>query len=132
MVSLVLIGLSILLFAGFLSLTRYEARQEIRVFRRHREALDLSVKRMSFIFEHVDFEAFLREVLRTLALRLTHDIAHLSLLTVRFAERMLTRAVKHLRTNNDLATAPALAPRPFVKAMSDFKQQLAATRVEAP
>lgn len=130
MVFVAVIALSLALFAGFLLLTRYEARRGARFFAASRDALDAKIERAAFIATHVNFESFLRDTLRALAAYAAHDLAHFTLLLVRFAERLLTRAVRHLRVNHQIV-APA-APRPFVQAMSDFKRELASTRPSIP
>src|SRR6185437_2255321 len=102
MVVLVALGLSIVLLVGFLYLTALEKRHEVRYIATRRDALDAWVTHTQFVFTHVDFEAFMRESLRMLLAQIVHDVAHLTLLTVRAAERLLTRVVKHLRTQHEL------------------------------
>ena len=127
MFALVFLVLTIVLFSAFLFFARYEASRGQRFFADARGRLDASVLRTEFLLTHVDFESFLRDVIRTLAARITHDVAHLTLLLVRSVERLLTRLVRHLRTEHDINVSSE-TQRPFVKAMSDFKQQLASTR----
>jgi hypothetical protein len=123
---------AIALFAGFLLLTRYEERRGVRTLALTRTDIDARVERLTFILTHVDFESFTREQLRVLAVHVAHDIAHLSLLSVRAVERLLSRLVKHLRTRHGIETASSAAPRAFVKTMSEFKQTLASTRPPIP
>jgi len=120
-------GLSIVLVGGFFVLTTYEQRRGTRVFAEYRMRLDAFVTRVLFITTHVDFEAFLRETLRIVGARIVHDLAHIMLLLVRAAERLLTRLVRHLRARHEISPVAA-DPRPFVRAMSDFKQQLSSAR----
>lgn len=77
--------------------------------------------------------AFVREEVRRLAARISHDLAHLSLQAVRTTERLLTRLVRHLRsrhTIDTIDTVPRENVREFVKTLSDFKSQLKGTHPE--
>ncbi|MDO8624079.1 MAG: hypothetical protein Q7R54_01865 [bacterium] len=132
MAPLVLVGLSILLFVGFLLLTRYEVAHGMRLLATRRMAFDARATHLTFALTHIDFESFLREQVHILSARIAHDIAHLSLITVRVVERLLTRLVKHLRARHGIVAASTATPRAFVKTMSDFKQQLASTRPPLP
>ncbi|OGG78586.1 hypothetical protein A3A36_01850 [Candidatus Kaiserbacteria bacterium RIFCSPLOWO2_01_FULL_52_12b] len=118
------------LIAGFFILTWYEAERGVRFFAAQRSRLDQNVERISFAFAHIDFGAFLREEMRHLIVRISHDIAHLSLMVVRAVERLLTRLVRRLRTPRALDTAPRDSAREFVKTLSEFKGQLNATHPE--
>ena len=124
MVFLGLFGLTIALFASFLVLTLYEARGGFRLFAQWRARLDARISRIAFILTNVDFESFLREQVQILALQVAHDVAHYALLFIRAIERLLTRVVKYFRVTHDIPPVRSESTRPFVKAMSDFKQQL--------
>jgi len=128
----VFILIALALLAGFFALTWYEERRGARVFAQVRERLDRHVARTEFILAHVDLAAFLRDEVRRAVGRISHDIAHVSLQAVRVAERLLTRAVRHLRVRHEAAIVPRESTRPFVKTLSDFKDRLKATRPEMP
>lgn len=130
MAPLIFIFISCALLASFFVLTQSEARRGTRFFAQERTSLDRSVERIEFILEHVDLGAFLREEVRRLAARVSHDIAHLSLQAVRATERLLTRLVMHLRTRHAVDAAPRENVREFVKTLSDFKGGLRATHPE--
>ncbi|MBI5405952.1 hypothetical protein HY972_02860 [Candidatus Kaiserbacteria bacterium] len=132
MTHLLFIFVSVALLLGFLVLSRYEERHSTRLFAPARARLDERVARIGFVFTHVDFAAFAREEARRASARVGHDIAHLSLQAVRLAERLLTRLVRRLRVHNEagIALAPRASTRPFVQALSDFKNRLKATRPE--
>lgn len=116
------------LLVGFFALTIREERRGMRFFAPARARIDHDVERMEFILTHVDFKAFLIEEVRHLAARVGHDIAHISLLLVRSAERLLTRAVRYLRTRHEVDATPRESARGYVKTLSDFKDRLKATR----
>jgi len=97
MLNLALILVSLALFIGFLALTRVESRRGSRYFAGARSSFDSQIDRLSFIADHVDFAAFVRDGLRAASARIVHDIVHVTLIIVRFTERMLTRAVRALR-----------------------------------
>jgi len=94
---LILIGLSLILFGGFLALTAFERGRGLRVAGVYRNKLDAKVSRVMFIAQHVDWGAFTRHLVGTVLERVLHDIAHFILRIVRTTERLLTRAVKALR-----------------------------------
>lgn len=121
---LIFIALTLALLGGFLLLTNYEMRRGIRTFPRQRALLDEKVARAEFILEHVDLGAFVREELRRVLHRVGHDIAHLSLLTVRAAERLLTRLVRRLRAYRVEQEAPRESSSAFLRTLSDFKGRL--------
>lgn len=118
------------LLAGFLALTRYEARRGVRVFESARGRLDKHVVRIEFVLEHVDFEAFFLEESHRIATRVGHDVAHLSLLVVRAVERLLTRVVRYFRSRHITESAPRESTRGYLKTLSDFKDRLKATHPE--
>ncbi len=126
----ILILISLVLLIGFLGVGEYEARRGARLFAAQRTRLDEGVARAEFILSHIDLIAFLRDELRRTAHRISHDIAHLSLQTVRAVERLLTRLVRSLRPPHSADVAPRGDAREFVKTLSDFKDRLKATRPE--
>jgi hypothetical protein len=128
---LIFIIIASLLLGGFFALTGYEARRGSRYFALERDRLDRNVERVEFIWQHVDLAAFVRDEIRRLAGRLSHDIAHLSLQTVRAVERLLTRLVRYLRSKHAIEVGPRENVREFVKTLSDFKDQLKTPQPEA-
>lgn len=132
MAYLLFILITLALLTGFFALTRYEARRGARFFEPQRAHLDRSVARGEFILQHVDFGAFLRAEVYRAANRAGHEIAHLSLQGVRAVERLLTRLVRHLRTQRVPEDTPRVSAREFVKTLSDFKGRLRETRPEVP
>lgn len=129
---LVFIALTATLLLGYLGLIAYEARRGARVFAAHREALDHEVERALFIVQRVDLVSFVRSEALRIGEIVIHDIVHGVLLAVRTAERLLSRAVRYLRTRRADAPAAAETSRPFVQALSSFKEHLEATRPEMP
>lgn len=114
MTALIFFGLSLALFAAFLVLTHIEARRGARVFAQVRTQLDQKVGKVLFVIDHVDLQGAIRDLLRDGITRAIHDIAHGSLVAVRFIERLLTQAVRALRrkraeaeAQHTLATPPA-------------------------
>ncbi len=132
MTLLIYILASLALLGGFVALTDYETRRGARVFAQARARLDQNIERIEFVLGNIDLGAFLREEVRHMAARLSHDIAHLSLQTVRAVERVLTRLVRHLRSRRPADTASRENVREFVKTLSDFKGRLKATHPEVP
>lgn len=94
---LIAIVLSIALFSSFLILTSYETTRGTRLFAGSRQRLDAKVSRAVFVIRHVDWGAWLRELVRTTSDRVMHDVAEGTLALVRIVERMLTRTVRYLR-----------------------------------
>lgn len=124
---------SLVLFIGFLGLTRLEARRGARFLAPARAKLDRKASSVSFIAEHVDFPGFIRDTLRALVARVAHDIAHGSLIAVRFVERLLTRAVRALRERGHGAKGAApSAPTHFVSRIAHLKRELRSSRAEEP
>ncbi len=111
-------------------MTSYETRHGERYFAAKRSRLDQTVEHIEFVFQHVDFGAFVRDEVRRLLGRLSHFVVHLSLQSVRAAERVLTRLVRYLRSKHPADTPPGENVREFVKTLSDFKGQLKATHPE--
>lgn len=132
MAYIIFILLTLALLAGFFFLTQYEERRGHRFFAEARTRLDRQVARVEFILAHVDLGAFLRDEVRRATSLAGHAIVHFSLQIVRAVERLLTRLVRHLRTQHPVETAPRESSRPFVKTLSDFKDRLKATRPEVP
>jgi len=129
---LILIGVSALLLVGFYTLTWYEARRGLRFFASRRRELDRQVSRVEFIIKHVDFAALGREEMYRFVTLASHAVAQFSLQTVRAVERILTRLVRHLRTEHPVDMQAGESPREFVKTLSDFKVRLKDTATEAP
>jgi hypothetical protein len=129
---LVFLLVSLLLLVGFFALTWYEDERGARYLAPHRERLDAHVKRAEFVLTHVDFNAFAREEARRLVTQTGHRLAHFSLQLVRGVERLLTRLVRHLRTEHAVEVRPSGEAREFVKTLSDFKDRLKDTMPEVP
>ncbi len=131
MAYLVAILASLALLVAFLGLTAYEAARGVRFLAGFRAQLDTHVERAEFIVAHVDLAAFLREEVRRLSALVAHAVAHATLRAVRFAERLLTRAVRYLRMHGHVDGTPSReASREFVKTLADFKEQLEASHPE--
>ena len=104
--------ISLALFAAFALLTAAEGKTGTRLFEDARTRLDTRVMRASFVLRHVDWGAFLNDVARTAFERALHDIAHGTLIAVRFIERVLTRAVRALRMRRErLLPQASLEPK---------------------
>lgn len=127
MAYLIALALSLALLAGFVALTRYEARRGMRFFAAERARLDEHVEKVEFIVAHVDLAAFARDEARHAMTRLGHAIAHISLQAVREIEHLLTRLVRNLRMRTESAAVPRESTREFVKTLSEFKDTLHAT-----
>jgi hypothetical protein len=95
---IIALGVSILLFAGFLLLTYLESSRQFRLMPASRAKLDRHVKRVAFVVSHVDWSAFIGQLVRNAAEIIVHDVAHATLLVIRALERLLTRIVHGLRT----------------------------------
>ena len=130
MAYLLFILITLGLFGGFFVLIQYEARRGARLFEEKRIRLDRNIERIAFVIEHVDLGAYLRDEVRHLVGRVSHDIAHLTLQAVRAVERLLTRLVRYLRSRHAVHTLPRENAREFVKTLSDFKGTLKATHPE--
>jgi|SRR3989344_5653828 len=126
----ILISLGFLV--GYVGLLALESRRGARFFASRRTRLDQAVEQGTFIVMHVDFASFAREEAMRFAHRLIHDMAHLSLYSVRVLERLLTRLVRHLRAKSVDVYAPQESTRPFVRTLSEFKGHIKATRPEMP
>jgi hypothetical protein len=133
MAPLIFLLVSLALLIGFLSLTNWESKRGLRFFATLRTELDRRVEEALFIFNHVDFNSYLRDEARALAIHFGHYVAHLTLQGVRFIERLLTQTVRQLRAKVASETvAPKETTRPFVQALSGFKEELKATRPPIP
>lgn len=128
MTYLIFILATLALLAGFLALTRYEAKRGTRFFAPLRTRLDQGIEHIEFILAHVDLGAFLRDEIRGFARRLAHDGAHLSLQAVRAIERFLTGLVRRFRMRQEVDAIPRESARTFVKTLSDFKVHLKTVR----
>ncbi|KND51665.1 MAG: hypothetical protein ABA06_00190 [Parcubacteria bacterium C7867-001] len=132
---LVAVLVPLLLLSGFLTLTAYETRHNIRFFGVARAKLDARTERVAFILAHVDFGKFFFHLLRDGLAHLAHEIAQLSLVLVRLLERTLTRAVRHLRGRraaNAPMTTQAVSSSAFVETMTYFKHTLRRSRQAPP
>jgi len=85
------------MLTAFVLLIAVEDRRGIRFLAVRRDHFDARVARASFILQHVDWGAFFNDVARTGFERALHDVAHATLIAVRFVERVLTRTVRSLR-----------------------------------
>ena len=132
MMNLLFILTTFVLLFGFFVLSSYEERRGARFFGGLRTRFDKDVRRVEFILAHVDLGAFALEEMQRILARLGHDIAHFSLRAVRFIERLLTRAVRHFRTERAVDAMPRESARGYVKTLSDFKGRLKATHPEVP
>jgi hypothetical protein len=130
MLYLAFVLVSVFLFAGFLWLTRFEAARGAKLFADKRATLDAEAERIETAILHIDLSHFLRMGVRALIARVAHDIAHATLLIVRFVERTLTRAVRSLRERRTLpsVTTDGSPSSDFVAAMKDFKEELRSGR----
>ncbi|HVW82908.1 MAG TPA: hypothetical protein VHC68_03125 [Candidatus Paceibacterota bacterium] len=127
---LVFLLAALALVAGFFALTSWETARGGRLFAPARARFDERVARAAFVARHVDWGSYFASESRVLLLRLGHDLAHLSLRFVRFVERVLARTLRSLRARV-AHEAPAGEPtRPFVQALSDFKEELKTARPE--
>ena len=134
--SLIFVLITIALLAAFLALTQWEQARGRRLLSSTREQLDLEVERAVFVARHVDWGAYASEQMRAFSLWLGHEVAHLSLRFVRFIERILAKTVRQLRHQAASSESAAAEPtRPFIEALSDFKEELKDSRpdnIDAP
>lgn len=122
MAYLIAIALAVLLFAGFLLLTRFERARGLRFFESLRNRVDEKTDKAVFVATHVDWSAFLSHFFRTLVARIAHDLAHASLIVVRVLERLLTRIVKYLRSARPQTPSIPEKPRFDMRAsLSQFR-----------
>ena len=127
MSSLIAILVTLTLVIGFLTLTSFEASRGSRLLGGIRKRLDRKVGQASFILAHVDLGAFLRDAIRDTIERVLHDIAHASLIVVRFLERVLTRFVRHLRGRAE--EVPAEPRRTFREAVDHVRRTVRLRRI---
>jgi hypothetical protein len=125
---LILVLSSFVLLGAFVALTRYEARRGVRVFAERRESFDRTVTQATFVLAHVDLAAFAASEMRRALQIIGHEAAHLSLRAVRFAERLLTRLVRNLRSANEHPVQARGNTREFVRTLTDFKENLRANQ----
>ena len=130
MIYFIFIFASLLLLAGFFTLTNYEARRGARLYEPQRARLDRTIDRIVFITEHVNLAEFLRDEVRHIAGNIGHKVVHFSLVVVRAIEHLLTHLVRRLRNHPEIDTSPRETAREFVKTLSDFKGNLKATHPE--
>ncbi len=103
------------LLALFTAFVAYEARTGRRLLLAGRRyALDRKAERLAFVARHVDWGAFMNDLVRSGIERLLHDVAHNVLIGVRFLERELTHLVRTLRTRR---------ARPGIAAPQDDEQK---------
>lgn len=127
MIYFIAITMSIGVCVGFLALTRFEMRRGgVRYMATRRHMLDVEVDRWKSAVEHIDVPVMVNGAVRTLSARLAHDVAHGTLVAVRFIERMLTRAVRALRMHHatTVISTTAHPSSDFVATMKDFKEEL--------
>lgn len=125
MLYLAIFIVALVLFFGFLALTAYEGKRGSRVFASGRASLDAKVSETTGALKHVDFSAFLWHLVRDVTSRIVHDVAHVSLIVVRWLERFLTRIVRYLRGKTSVATVPTEGNRSaFVETITYFKKTL--------
>ncbi len=126
MAYLVFLLIALVLFVGFVVLTRQETRRGSRYFAAERMQFDADTERFITVFAHADFPTFVKSIVRALIARIAHDAAHGSLIVVRFLERLLTRAVRTLRIHHaSVSVSTTASPSSdFVTAMKDLKQEL--------
>jgi hypothetical protein len=125
---LILNLIALVLVISFVVLVGYEERRGVRFFAHAREGFDARITRLQFILTHVDLVAFAKEELRRVGSQLSHVLVVLSLRAVRAIERLLTRLIIYLRTRHPIDTPQEDETRPFLKALTDFKDRLKNTR----
>ncbi|MDB5266145.1 MAG: hypothetical protein JWM39_858 [Parcubacteria group bacterium] len=101
MLYFIFLPITFALLVLFLLLTFVEAKSGMRMFSGTRDKFDARIGRASFVLRHVDWGAFVNDVTRTFFERALHDIAHGTLMVVRFVERVLTRIVRSLRMRRE-------------------------------
>jgi hypothetical protein len=123
MTYLLLIIASIALFAGFFGVTVVEARTGTRYFAGVRAKLDKRVARTSFIIKHVDWLEFFTHLVQSFIERVLHDLAHWTLIAVRFLERELTNVVRYLRDRRPNLLAPKPSRTPLFKQVFGYARK---------
>ncbi|MBP9816495.1 MAG: hypothetical protein KBD05_00460 [Candidatus Pacebacteria bacterium] len=120
---------SLVLFVGFLGVTAVEGKRGTRFFAPARATFDAKVSRVAVALQHVDFSAFLWHLTKDVSGRVVHDVAHISLIIVRYLERLLTRLVRYMRGKVKTSVVPVEGKRSaFVETMSYFKKTLHRSR----
>lgn len=115
----------LILFFGFLALTKYEDVRGVRFFERSRLKLDNTTERIFFVWKRADLADFIRNSVQGVAERIAHDIAKVALYIIQFVEQRLTRVVDTLRTRfTSRAAQSSKKKSPFIQTISDFKQEL--------
>ena len=120
MTYLLLIIASIALFAGFFGVTVVEARTGTRYFAVSRAKLDRNVARVAFVIKHVNWAEFFAHLFQSFFERVLHDLAHWSLMAVRFVERQLTNVVRYLRDRRPNLLAPKPVRTPILKQVLEY------------
>jgi len=129
MVYFLFLPAALALFILFLALTLVEGKTGSRLFGASRDRFDERVARASFVLQHVDWGAFVNDVLRTSLERALHDMAHGMLLAVRFIERGLTRAVRYLRMRRERLLPATAEQKPLLEQTTSYlKRTLRRTR----
>jgi hypothetical protein len=130
----ILIPLALLVL--FMNLVSYEERRGSRlILAGSRYELDRKAARVFFIIRHVDWGAFVNDLLRSSTERLLHDIAHGSLIVVRALERALTRTVRTLRARRDMQLFPARdenRPSRIAAAAAFVRRSIQRSRTQLP
>ncbi len=131
MTYLIILLVSLALFIGFLVLTRFEKKRGLRVAGMLRNKLDARTSHAAFVVSHVDWSAFLKHLVVSVAERIAHDVVHATLLVVRTVERLLTRTVKYLREKRGAAPLPDTdeIQRPVTRTLAYLRQALRNARV---
>ncbi len=123
MTYLLLIIASLALFAGFFGVTVVEARTGTRYFAPARAKLDKRVSRIAFVIKHVNWLEFFSHLVQSFIERVLHDIAHWSLIVVRFLERELTNVVRYLRDRRPNLLAPKPSRTPLLKQVFGYARK---------
>ena len=123
MTYLLLILASIALFAGFFGVTVVEARTGTRYFAPVRAKLDKRVARIAFVIKHVDWLEFFTHLIQSFIERVLHDVAHWTLIVVRFIERELTNVVRYLRDRRPNLLAPKPSRTPIFKQVFGYAKK---------
>lgn len=121
---------SIALFTGFLALTALESAKRFRVAPVSRGKLDRQVKRLSFVVRHVDWSAFIGQLVRNAFEIIVHDVAHAILLIIRALERFLTRIVVGLRTRRLSRSGDPGTVSTVVERLAHLRETLKRARAE--
>lgn len=111
---------SLLLFVGFLFLTKYEARAGTRVLAPSRASLDERTEFLFTAFKHIDASALIMHGIRDVLKKVVHDIAHLLLATVEALQKFLRRTVVRLKEKTPLHRGN---PRAFIEHMKSAKKE---------